>query len=148
MMSENEEKGASAIDASTLISNLLSNPDAISKIGNIISKLSESSNDTYSPPKDENTIDDNNTSRQNESNNSNIEEFPPTLQNLDMSRVLSKLPAIISNFSSEKGENFFANKQQIALLLAIRPYLSKHRQELIDTFIKMNRLGAIFKNLT
>ena len=148
MMSENEEKGASAIDASTLIANLLSNPDAISKIGNIISKLGESSNDTHSPPDNENTIDDNNTLQQNENNNSNIEKLSPTFQNLDMGNILSKLPAIISNFSSEKGEISLANKQQIALLLAIRPYLSKHRQELIDTFIKMNRLGAIFKNLT
>jgi hypothetical protein len=40
------------------------------------------------------------------------------------------------------------NKQQNDLLRAIRPYLSTRRQEVLDSLIKFERLGAMLKKLT
>ena len=147
-MNENAEKETSKMDVSTLITNLLSNPETISKIGNIISNIGEATNEESSPLQYKNINNDDAFSTHQDRNTPNVNNLSPTSKNIDTSAILSKIPEILSNFSSEKPENSLANKQQIALLLAIRPYLSEHRQELIDTFIKMNRLGAIFKNLT
>lgn len=148
MMDEKAEKSPQSFDVSSLIGTLFSNPEALSKIGNIISKIGESENNT-NPPQSINYLDNN---ADNNENNSNYSEqtntSSPTFQNIEHENIVSKLPDILSKITSSTAENSVENKQQIALLLAIRPYLSEHRKELIDTFIKMNRLGSIFKNLT
>lgn len=148
MMDEKAEKSVQNFDASSLIGTLFSNPDMLSKIGNIISKIGENESSTHSP-QNINYLDNN---ADNNENNSNYSEqtnaSSPTFQNIEHENIVSKLPDILSKITSLTTENSTENKQQIALLLAIRPYLSEHRKELIDTFIKMNRLGSIFKNLT
>ena len=120
----------------------------MSTMGNIISNLSANQNDVTPPLNDNFQGNNENSNENNENNIVNNEENSPTFQNFDPSDILSKIPNILSNFSSTKAEDSIATKQQIALLLAIRPYLSERRKELIDTFIKMSKLGAIFKNLT
>lgn len=147
-MSETIEKEKSNLDFSSLFSALLSNPETLSKVSNIIGALTEKENGVNSPLDADNT-NQNEPKLAKESNNTeNKSEASPTLQNIETNNAVAKLPEILAKFSSSNNENSLATKQQIALLLAIRPYLSEHRRELIDTFIKMNRLGAIFKNLT
>ena len=147
-MSESSHENNNLKDLSTLFSSLVSNPEIMSTMGNIISNLSANQNDVTPPLNDNFQGNNENSNENNENNIVNNEENSPTFQNFDPSDILSKIPNILSNFSSTKAENSIATKQQIALLLAIRPYLSERRKELIDTFIKMSKLGAIFKNLT
>ena len=147
-MSESSHENNNLKDLSTLFSSLVSNPEIMSTMGNIISNLSANQNDVTPPLNDNFQGNNENSNENNENNIVNNEENSPTFQNFDPSDILSKIPNILSNFSSTKAEDSIATKQQIALLLAIRPYLSERRKELIDTFIKMSKLGAIFKNLT
>jgi hypothetical protein len=147
-MTESMGEAKASTDLSSLLGSLISNPEALSKIGEIISNAT-STQEGDNPPhsiKIESNLED--SSSQIEETSTINKGVSPTFQNSNSNDILLKLPKILSKLSSEKGENSIATKQQIALLLAIRPYLSEHRKELIDTFIKMNRLGAIFKNLT
>ena len=147
-MTESMGEAQASTDLSSLLGSLISNPEALSKIGEIISNAT-STQEGDNPPhsiKIESNLED--SSSQIEETSTINKGVSPTFQNPNSNDILLKLPQILSKLSSEKGENSIATKQQIALLLAIRPYLSEHRKELIDTFIKMNRLGAIFKNLT
>ncbi len=148
MMAESIEETKNNTDLATILGGLMSNPELTSKMGEILSGLSSAKKDDNSPPSDENSS-NNTTDKEETMDVSQKDDISfPTFHNSDMGNILAKLPQIISNLSGEKDENSLASKQQIALLLAIRPYLSQHRQELIDTFIKMNRFGAIFKNLS
>lgn len=147
-MAERIEEGRNATDISALFSNLISNPEALSKMKEIISKIGAEENGNDSPPNENNLSNNENTTEESEQESFDKSDNSPTLQNFDISGIMSKMPEILSKISSAKEENSLATKQQISLLLAIRPYLSEHRRELIDTFIKMNKLGAIFKNLT
>ena len=148
MMSESIEETKNNTDLATILGGLMSNPELTSKMGEILSGLSSAKKDDNSPPSDENSS-NNTTDKEETMDVSQKDDISfPTFHNSDMGNILAKLPQIISNLSGEKDENSLASKQQIALLLAIRPYLSQRRQELIDTFIKMNRFGAIFKNLS
>ena len=147
-MTESMGEAQASTDLSSLLGSLISNPEALSKIGEIISNAT-STQEGDNPPHSiiiESNLED--SSSQIEETSTINKGVSPTFQNPNSNDILLKLPKILSKLSSEKGENSIATKQQIALLLAIRPYLSEHRKELIDTFIKMNRLGAIFKNLT
>lgn len=147
-MSEATEKETQSTDLSALIGNLLSNPEALSKMSNIIANIKKSENGDNPPPNSNNiNINDGSSLKINE-NEDNVDNVSTTFQNSEISGELSKLPEILSKLSSSNFENSIADKQQIALLLAIRPYLSEHRKELIDTFIKMNHLGSIIKKLT
>ena len=147
-MSESIEENREKNDLSSLLINILSKPETLSKMGQIIANLNESQSSDNSPPKSENK---GNNQPSEEKEREYLDEnngTAPTFNQNDSNDILSKLPEMLSKLSSQNQENLFANKQQIALLLAIRPYLSEHRKELIDTFIKMNRLGSIFNNLT
>ena len=147
-MEENAEKGIRNLDLSSLLGAMLSNPEMLSKIGNIISKIGNTETSTNSPPTSNNAENIETVTTPNKENSNNFEASSPTFQNHNNENIVSKLPDILSKISSSNADISAENKQQIALLLAIRPYLSEHRKELIDTFIKMNRLGSIFKNLT
>lgn len=146
-MEEKQEKSGSTFDVSSLIGTLISNPDSLSKMSEILAKATSSMQSGESPPSEEISANSEADKTINDNFTQNSENSPPTFQNSDAGEIISKLPHILSKLSSVKAEDSIATKQQIALLLAIRPYLSDHRKELIDTFIKMNHLGAIFKNL-
>ena len=146
-MEEKQEKSGSTFDVSSLIGTLISNPDSLSKMSEILAKATSSMQSGESPPSEEFSANSEADKTTNDNFTQNSENSTPTLQNSDAGEIISKLPHILSKLSSVKAEDSIATKQQIALLLAIRPYLSEHRKELIDTFIKMNHLGAIFKNL-
>ena len=147
-MSESIGETRASNDFSSLLGSLISNPEVLTKIGGIIANATSRQGGDDSPHSTNNEDGLEKTASQVDNISADNEEVSPTSQKSNSSDILSKLPNILSNLSSEKAEDSIATKQQIALLLAIRPYLSDHRKELIDTFIKMNRLGAIFKNLT
>ena len=147
-MSNMPEESSGALDVSGLLGSLLSNPEAFSKMSNIISNLASSANSTNPPQSNDNNGVNEELADNIENNTTNSKEYSPTFQNQDVTDILPKIPEILSKISSVKAEDSIATKQQIALLLAIKPYLSEHRKEIIDTFIKMNKFGAIFKNLT
>ena len=147
-MSESIQETNYPSDLSSLLGTLLSSPDTLSKMSNIISNLTSNANSNNSPPNENNSLDKEESESNSKDNTQNIENLSPTFQNSGTENILSKMPEILSKITSTKAENSLATKQQIALLLAIRPYLSDHRKELIDTFIKMNQLGSIFKSLT
>ena len=147
-MNENLDPSRVTNDLSGLISGILSNPDTLSKMTDIISKLGLNTSGANSPLEvqkiNENTNNEVNPSEEDVLLSANS----TTSNNFEANNIISKMPDILSKISSIKGENSIIDKKQIALLLAIRPYLSEHRKELIDTFIKMDKIGAVFKNLT
>jgi hypothetical protein len=147
-MGDYAEENKAQVDISSAIGNLLSNPEALSKMSEILSKITSSENGSSSPPDPVNSDNIQESPDEKANITENSEGKSPTFQNFDTGAILSKMPDILSKLSTLKSEDSIATKQQINLLLAIRPYLSPHRKELIDTFVKMNKLGAIFKNLT
>lgn len=133
-------------DVSSLLSTLLSSPESLSKIGDIIAKHTKEENRDFSPPNQQNP--------QNTSNISNIfdeiphisEDASTTSQNEIKEHTPDNPLDFLSFLSSEK-LNFLAIKdEQIALLLAIRPYLSEHRREVIDAFLKIRKIAKIFSS--
>lgn len=137
--------GSGSPDLSTLLSSLISNPEILTKMGSIISNLNNTQNSNNSPLDSNNQGSNGDFEENNGNNSSTINNISPTFQDFNLETILSKMPGILSEISSSKDENSLVTKQQITLLLAIRPYLSERRKELIDTFIKMNKLGAIFQ---
>ena len=65
--------------------------------------------------------------------------------------MLSKLPEVIGAISplvsSKSGNSQPHNSRQIALLMALKPYLSPKRCEAIDYIAKISRLSQTFKGL-
>lgn len=142
-MENNEEKRE--VDLSSLLTSLLSNPDALSKMGDTIAKYTAGDN---SPPSNNNS--DNIESIATTSNNNldKSESKSPTFLQSENNSMATKLPELLSLLSSKNSSNNPAAKQQIALLLAIKPYLSNRRQELIDSFIKISQFSEILKKIT
>ena len=146
-MSEGMEQNTNSKDLASIVSGLISNPNIISKINNILDNIDTASNSNNSPPS--NNISSNEEESENDNSNIHVNpnDYSPTFQNLDMGNFISKIPDILSKLSSASNENSIATKQQINLLLAVRPYLSERRKELIDSFIKINKFSSIFMSL-
>ena len=146
-MSENIDNQPISSQGESDLSSLLSSPQTLSKISDILSKHGIVSNsETRDIPPQINNFKEQEASSDDISNN--IEHSSPTLSNIDNSDILGKMPMILSLFSSVGGENSMLNKQQNDLLCAIRPYLSTRRQEVLDSLIIFERLGAMLKKLT
>lgn len=135
-------------DTSNLISSLLSNPESLSKINEIIKKHTSSANRDNSPlVNDYNDISSEDTENIGK-NGVNNDNNSPTSQNQTSQESNQNPLGIFSFLSSKKLESLTFKDEQITLLLAIRPYLSEHRKELIDSFINFNKITKIFKNLS
>lgn len=131
-----------------MLGQLLSKPETIEKIGDIVSRYAKNDNGLSSPPSSENAENNNTAPTNAPTSLKEIRDSSPTnstSENLDFLKIL---PAFSSLLSPKNPEISAASNQQKALLLAIRPYLSERRRELIDTFITFNKLSEIFKNLT
>ena len=126
-------------DTLGVLSALLSNPDTMAKIGGVISKYTSSENRDNTPQnKDfETKFDDFSNNKGNDTPISDKES--PTEENQENSEI-APVP------SSKKVESRANENDQIALLLAIRPYLSERRRDMIDTFVRLSKMGNIFKN--
>ena len=147
-MNENDEKTGSAPNPTDIISALLSNPETVSKLSGILSKFTSSENVTNPPPED--IFSSNNTANSTNNNVSTttINSDSPTesiSNDLNLGIDFSKIAPI---FSMLKAPSNAKNNRQIALLLAIKPYLSSRRKELIDSFIQITNFSEIFKNFS
>ena len=140
-----EEKQNNAGNSSELGA-LLSDPEALSKMAGALSRLGIL-DDTVESSTDEKPS----VPASTPANTPN-----PLSSLLSSPEILSKLPSILSALGGLSGkgapppsqpEKKHDSDRRIALLLALRPYLSPRRREIIDYLIKMNKLGELFKNL-
>ena len=132
-------------DISSILTSLLSNPDAISKMGDTISKYTKS--DTSPPINDNSDIlseNTNNIKNISEKSESASPTSPPQAEEANS----LKFPEFLSILSSKNSASNPSTKNQTALLLAIKPYLSPRRQELIESFIKICQFSEILKKIT
>jgi hypothetical protein len=146
-MSENSTIDSSSKDISSTLFSFLSSPDAMEKLGGILSKYTNASNGNNSPLYEDFSKQDNTSATQDDSFETNLSEPSTTNENLQNSNFgfdFSKIASVFASISPQKSEK---NKEQTALLLAIRPYLSPRRKELIDSFIKINHVGEILSKM-
>ena len=135
-------------DISGALFSFLSNPDAIGKLSGILSKYTNASDNTNSPQGEDFSKENDTSDTQSDENIAVSSTSSPTNKNssnLNLGLDFSKIASILGGNSPEKAQK---NKEQIALLLAIRPYLSPRRQELIDSFIKINHIGEILNKIS
>lgn len=147
-MSESSSVKEPSSDLSTLLSSLLSSPDALSKISEIIDRHTNSQNGDIPPQDNDLSVDNDNNIQIADSNTSISKDISPTSQNQEKESPSENPLGFLSLLSSEKLGSLSLKKEQINLLLAVRPYLSEHRRELIDGFIKFSKIAGIFKNLS
>ena len=147
-MSESSSVKEPSSDLSTLLSSLLSSPDALSKISEIIDRHTNSQNRDIPPQDNDLSVDNDNNIQIADSNTSISKDISPTSQNQEKESPSENPLGFLSLLSSEKLGSLSLKKEQINLLLAVRPYLSEHRRELIDGFIKFSKIAGIFKNFS
>ena len=146
-MSETSQNPNQSVDVTALISNLLSNPESLSKIGSVLSKYISQDNGINSPPSNQNSNILATQDEEDNTNNDNISNNPPTEQVFNNAQFPLDLSKIASLFGGGDNASKAQNKEQIALLSAIRPYLSPRRQELIDHFIKFSNLRVFLNKI-
>lgn len=79
---------------------------------------------------------DNNNSENNSNNTSNSSEIPDFI---DISTIL-KIKNLMSKYKN-------ANSQNVQLLMSLRPFLRKSRQEKLDKYAQMLKIAELFENL-
>ena len=142
------ESTSQSPDVATLLASMMSSPESLSKIGEIISKHTNREEwDSAPQVMGESTTSVGNDGEFNRSSTT-FEDNRPTDQNSKNESQGDNPLNFLSFFASEKFTSLALKDEQIALLLAMRPYLSKHRRELIDGFIKLQKIAGIFKNLS
>ena len=146
-MSEANSNLSSAPNISDILSTLLSSPESISKISEVISKYTSSQNDSNSPPEAQNSEELEESIDNTEQKRSDSYDDAPTEQVFKSGNFAFDFSKLASLFGSGTDGQKSQNKEQIALLLAIRPYLSPRRKELIDSFVKFSRLGTFLTTI-
>lgn len=104
-------------DLSAMVEKLKSNPEIVSSVASALGINASSADQT-----------------------SQGEEKPSS----GLPDVISTIAPLLSQ-SSEKGHG--GNDHRIALLCALRPYLSPERQEIIDYIMKFSKIGDLLKKL-
>lgn len=134
---------ASQTQMDELLGALLSNPSALSKIDEILKKhgITQNQNDGVNSPQSEIFEADRVQPGENLPNN---QDNSPTFSNSKSREPSTAPPGILSLLPKNLPS---ADPRQTALLLAIKPYLSPKRAELIDGFLKFERLGSLLKSL-
>ena len=144
-MSENAQENSTSQNAINVLSSILSSPNSISKMRDIISKYTNDENRDSSPQENELSSTFSKSTSETEDLNNNISDKSPTEENKESSDSSHSSPldimSIFQYMSNGKNDN---NDKHTALLLAVRPYLSKRRQELLDTLISIGKIGKIF----
>lgn len=136
-------------DPISTLSSLLSSPETLSKMSEIIERHSSVNNGDNPPQneaKDESFL---NNSDIINGESKNFEDSSPTVQNEDLEKTTSSPLNFLSIFSSMGLDKIGAkNDERTALLLAIRPFLSERRREMIDSFISIGKIASVFKNIS
>ena len=146
MSEDNIERGRSG-DAASVLSSILSNPDALSKMSEIIAKHTNKENRDNSPPSEDIRDEIPDSSSNFEENAGGVQKDSTTSQIEKKQENTSNSRDILSLFSSLGDNKDHSNDKQTALLLAIRPYLSTRRQELLDTMMRMGKISKIFMDI-
>lgn len=138
------EGSAKNDQASALLLSLLSDPSSLSKIEGVLERhgISSSQSNGENSPLD-NEIQDNSANIGEKS--SKERDTSPTFKKDDIGELSGAIPGILSLLPKNLP---CADPRQTALLLAIKPYLSQKRAELIDGFLKLERIGSLLKNLS
>ena len=147
-MDEANEKSHPMQTHTELLSALLSNPDSLSKLSAILSKFTSGENSAVPPPQSnlERNVDNEQDNHDENTNDiENVSPTEPTKSTINPSLDFSKIIPILSTISHPQKPQ---NNRQIALLLAIKPYLSTRRKDLIDSFIQITNFSEIFKNFS
>ena len=142
----NQAGGSDPISA---LSSLLSSPETLSKMSEIIERHSLVNSGGHPPQseaKDESFF---NNSDIINGESKDFEDSSPTVQNEDLEKKTSSPLNFLSVFSSMGLDKIGAkNDERTALLLAIRPFLSERRREMIDSFISIGKIASVFKNIS
>ena len=134
-------------DASSLLSALLSSPESLSKIGEIIAERTKDENRDFSPPNQQLSPNASNISNNTNEIPNDLKNAFTTKENTNEDNAPENSLNFLSFLSSEKLNFPTIKDEQIALLSAIRPYLSEHRREVIDAFIKISKIAKIFSSI-
>ena len=125
-----EITGSPAGDLSSILSQLMSNKDLMSKISEIASSQ-QKSEDTDSLPTQAAGID-------------SLLSNPDIIAKLP--EVISVIKPLMSNQQPQKSKNTSFDKR-MGLLMAMKPYLSPKRCEAIDYIARMSKLSETVKGL-
>ncbi len=135
----------SAPDLSAALGTLLSDPELMGRIAGIVNGASENETD---PGPDAATV-----SAQPSSGNNAMPNLGSLLSNPG---IMEKLPSVMATIApilggdKKKEEDRHHGRpcdRRIALLCALKPYLSPRRCEAIDYIIKLDRIGSLLGNL-
>ncbi len=146
-----------------LLSSLISNPQALNRISSIIRAAAEHAPDENTPPAEEFSAPRSDLPPQ-ESNGTQTVSAPAVPIDglaavLSDPAMLEKLPQMIAvmkpllgALSAPQQKQEKATEQSpIAcrnnLLLALKPFLSPHRRDAIDTMLRISHLGNVFSQL-
>ena len=147
-MSESLSKEQQQADLADLLSSMLNNPDSMPKISEIIERHTSNQNRDNPPQQDDILINSADSTTILGDIPSTIKEDSPTEQNNKNQDAHENPLGFLSLFSREKLGSLALKNEQITLLSAIRPYLSDHRKEVVDNFIRLGKLAQIFNNLS
>lgn len=123
-------------DALSLVSTLLADPATVERLVRALSigggaEKSEIS-DGESVESDEKTVE---------------KAAPPAIASAEMADTLGRLSEMISSITAPRTGGGSGGGKHTALLLAIKPYLSQRRGELIDDIIRLSSLGDLLGGL-
>lgn len=123
-------------DALSLVSTLLADPATVERLVRALSvgggaeKVENS--DGESVESDEKTVE---------------KAAPPPIASAEMADTLGRLSEMISSITAPRTGGGSGGGKHTALLLAIKPYLSQRRGELIDDIIRLSSLGDLLGGL-
>lgn len=123
-------------DALSLVSTLLADPATVERLVRALSvgggaeKVENS--DGESVESDEKTVE---------------KAAPPAIASAEMADTLGRLSEMISSITAPRTGGGSGGGKHTALLLAIKPYLSQRRGELIDDIIRLSSLGDLLGGL-
>ena len=140
-MSESSQSVTSSPDVAAILAGMLSNPEALSKIGGILSKFTAGESGLNPPQNEQVGAESEDVISTPSDYQADISTASPTEQTENEGIGALDFAKIASIFGGGFERQKTPNNTQTALLLAVRPYLSPRRKELIDTFIKFSRLG-------
>lgn len=129
-----KDSSSSLSNLSDILAGLTSNPELMEKISGIVGGASTPQDTTSSQP------------------NANIGDV---LANPDLMAKLPEVMAVLrpmlnnqpEKASPPKNSTSDAAGRRIALLCALKPYLSHRRCEAIDYFTRMSKMGDLIKNI-
>lgn len=159
---ERDEKGAEGSPVGGLLDTFLKNPELISKISGLLSGLS-SPEDASGQDAPAAEVED---TGQDPLSAQKTDELSKKLSSLlENKELMSMLPGILSALKPPGSPDSLpagigghhlhhsphkkaGEDKKIALMCALKPYMSGRRREMIDYLIRINKLGDIFHTLT